>query len=281
MSQAPRTIARRVSKDYLFMHLRDLPYFRALLRATESTFYGEPALGAPVYDLGCGDGHFAALTFDAPIDVGLDPWRAPLREAKRRRAHRGLVEADAAHAPFPDAFFASGFSNSVLEHIPNVQEVLNETSRLLRPGAPFVFCVPNQNFPRELSIARSLDGLRLHFLGTAYRAFFNRISRHVHCDSPQTWRGRLEQSGFVIESSWDYFSPAALAALEWGHYFGVPAAICKLFFRRWILAPWRWNLWLTEALLRPYYNEEVPQARGAYTFYVTRRVAHPTHGKDE
>jgi len=30
------------------------------------------------------------------------------------------------------------------------------------------------------------------------------------------------------------------------------------------------------ALLRPYYNEPVPQEHGAYTFYVTRRATRAT-----
>ena len=132
-----------------------------------------------------------------------------------------------------------------------------------------------------MAIARLLDGIGLRTLGNAYRAFFNRISRHVHCDAPETWKARLERAGFEIEIHWDYFSPSALAALEWGHYFGLPSAICKFLFGRWIVAPWRWNLWLTQALLRGYYNEEVPQDRGAYTFYATRRAARPSHGKDE
>ena len=86
---------------FLFRHVRDLPYFRGLLRAVESRFYQDLELQAPVYDLGCGDGHFASITFDKRIDVGLDPWRGPIREAGQRGAYGGLVQADAAHAPFP------------------------------------------------------------------------------------------------------------------------------------------------------------------------------------
>ena len=269
--------ARKVtSKDFLFLHVRDLPYFRALLRAVESTFYQDLELAAPIYDLGCGDGHFASLTFDHQIDVGLDPWHAPIHQAKQHGAYRSLVEADAALAPFPGGYFASGFSNSVLEHIPHLQEVLNETSRILKPGAPFIFCVPNQNFTRFLSIARFFDRMGLEWLGSAYRRLFNRISRHQHCDPPDAWEARLRTAGFEIERHWDYFSPSALAALEWGHYLGLPSAICRLLFRRWILAPWRANLWLTLLLLRRYYNEPVPQKSGAYTFYVTRRVGGKT-----
>ena len=37
--------------------------------------------GRKVLDVGCGDGHFASVTFDQPLDVGIDPWAAPLRHA--------------------------------------------------------------------------------------------------------------------------------------------------------------------------------------------------------
>src|ERR1051325_5942598 len=70
-------------KDFLFLQLRDLPYFRAFLRAVESSYYQDLPLPAPVYDVGCGDGHFASLTFDQKIDVGLDPWHGPIHEAKK------------------------------------------------------------------------------------------------------------------------------------------------------------------------------------------------------
>ncbi len=263
------------AKDFLFLHIRELPYFRALLRAVESRFYQEHALSAPVYDVGCGDGHFASLTFEQQIDVGLDPWHGPIHEAKTRRAYRLLVEADAAQAPFADGYFASAFSNSVMEHIPHVQSVLNETARVLKPGALFLFCVPNHNFTRNLSIARSLDGLGLRRLAAAYRKAFNRISRHIHCDDPTTWEERLAAAGFEIAAHWNYFSSSALAALEWGHYFGVPSAISRKLFGRWILAPWRFNLWLTMALVRRYYNQPVPDDLGAYTFYITRRAGSP------
>ena len=75
-------------KDFLFLHLRDLPYFRALVRAVEATYYQDLDLPTPVYDVGCGDGHFASLTFDRKIDVGLDPWHGP---ADGRRGHASGV----------------------------------------------------------------------------------------------------------------------------------------------------------------------------------------------
>ncbi len=260
------------SKDYLFLHTRDLPYFRALLRAVESRFYQEIDLPSPTLDLGCGDGHFAQLTFDRKLDVGLDPWTGPIHEAGTRHVYNLLTEANGAHMPYPTAYFSSALSNSVLEHIPGLDDVLRETARVLKPGAIFVFCVPNHNFLPQLSVAKFFDAIGLTPLARAYRAFFNKISRHVTCEDAEQWAARLERTGFKVEKYWHYFSPSALAALEWGHYFGLPSLILHFFTRKWHLSRAAWNFAPILALIRKYYNEPVPQEQGAYTFYIARRA---------
>ena len=262
----------RQPKDFLFLHTRDLPYFRAFLRAVESRFYEGLDLPAPTLDVGCGDGHFTQLTFDRKLDVGLDPWTGPIHEAGTRGVYNLLTEADGASMPYPDAHFSSALSNSVLEHIPDLDAVLVETARVLKPGAPFVFCVPNHNFLPNLSVARFLDAIGLKSLAGAYRAFFNKISRHVTCDNPTQWEKRLEATGFKLDKSWNYFSPAALATLEWGHYFGLPSLLIHFFTRRWHVSSAYWNFAPVMAFLRKYYNEPIPQENGAYTFYIAHRI---------
>ena len=260
-----------MTKDFLYLHLRDLPYFRGMLRAAEAAFYQEFELPAPTLDVGCGDGHFATIAFDRRLEVGLDPWTGPIRQAARLGGYRGLVQADGARAPFPDASFASALSNSVLEHIPHVQAVLGETARLLRPGAPFLFCVPNPRYLSELSIAGALSALRLKVASRAYTDWFRRMSRVEHAVEPDAWQGWLEEAGFSLERWWHYFSPQAMHALEWGHYFGAPTLLPHALFRRWIIAPARWNLALTMRLVRKYAVPE-PHPQGTFTFYVARRV---------
>jgi SAM-dependent methyltransferase len=259
------------SKDFLWLHIRDLPYFRSLLRAVEAQFYQDINLPAPTLDVGCGEGHFASLVFDRKIDVGLDPSRQSIHEAGTRRAYHLLTEAGGGRMPFPDGYFASAFSNSVLEHIPHVEEVLGETARVLKPGAQFVFCVPNHRFNENLSIAAVLDKLRLTKLAELYRAFFSLIARHRHLDGPEIWKRRLELAGFSVERWWHYFPPKALAALEWGHYFGLPSLIIHWLTGRWILVPTRWNLMLTYRSLQPH-AVAVPCDDGVCTFYIARRT---------
>ncbi len=247
-----------------------LPAFRALLRAVEARFYQDLELPAPAIDLGCGDGHFASVAFDRPLEVGVDPWWVSLREAPRYHAYRLLTQAAGARLPFPDGHFAAAVSNSVLEHIPDLDPVLRDLGRVLRPGAPFYLCSPGDHFLELLSISGGLRRLGLAGPAAAYERFFNRISRHYHCDSPEGWTELLARAGFTVGRWWYYFSPGALRALEWGHYLGLPSAASKALFGRWVLAPARWNLALTEWLLRRYYAEPLP-ARGAYIFIVARR----------
>ncbi|MCL4560462.1 MAG: class I SAM-dependent methyltransferase [Chloroflexi bacterium] len=257
--------------EILWRHLRDLPYFRAMLRAVEDSFYQGIDLPEPILDLGCGDGHFASVAFQFPIDVGLDPWSEPLKEARRRDIYKLLVRSEGARIPFPEGWFSSAFSNSVLEHIPGVEAVLCDLGRVVRPGGKLVFCVPNHRFTESLwgsGVARKAGWEKG---AQAYERWFNRIARHVHLDSPEVWEQRLKQAGFCIEKTWDYFPPEALHVLETGHYFGLPSLVAKKLTGQWVLLKNKPNLWLPYRLTRRFMDQPLSD-QGVCSFYIARRV---------
>ncbi len=261
-----------VEKDFLWLNIRELPYFRGVLRAVEARFYQSIELTEPVLDLGCGDGHFASIAFERPLTVGLDPWWKPVKEAAQRGAYRLTLRGSGSKMPFGDETFASVVSNSVLEHIPDLMPVLEETARVLKPAGWFVFCVPNHRFLGSLSIAQSFDRAGLRGLAKRYRSFFNQISRHYHCDDFPTWQDRLSRTGFEVIRQWDYFSPRALAVLEWGHYFGLPSLVSRWLFKRWILVRQPWNLRITRKICETVYQEPSEQQYGVYSFYIARKI---------
>ena len=259
--------------DLLWRHLKDLPAFRALLRAVEARFYqGLLPLEEPVLDVGCGDGHFASVALPCPLTAGIDPAAGTLREAQERGAYRLVARSLGDALPFAGNTFATVISNSVLEHIPEVDPVLGEVARVLKPGGRFIFCVPGDHFAEMLFFTQLFHRLRLEGLAHGYERYFNRISRHYHCDDISTWRSRLEQAGFVLDQAWPYFSRGALAAPEWGHYLGLPSLVSKKLTGHWVLWPSRINLWPTARLLRRYYHEELPQA-GAYLFFAAHKAS--------
>ena len=258
-------------KDLLWLNISQLPYFRGLLRAVEGRFYQGLELPSPVLDLGCGDGHFAESTFNQKIDLGLDPEFEAIKEATRRDAFRLSVQADGGEMPFPDNTFNSGYSNSVLEHIPEIQSVLDELGRIMSPGAYFYFCVPNHQFTSNLFGARMFRDLKLNSLATQYEKIFNRIARHKHLDPPRVWEERMNKAGFIVEEYWNYYSPAASHVTETGHLFGVPSLVSRKLTGRWILVPSRWNLYLTEKITTKHFLQDQVRPDGVCTFFIARK----------
>ncbi len=249
--------------DLLWQHLKTLPAFRALLRSVEARFYRRLELPGPVLDLGCGDGNFAQMAFpERRLEVGVDPWWNPLRKSRRQGVYGGAIQSFGDALPFAAHTFGSAISNSVLEHIPDVQMVLQETNRVLRPGGLLVVTMPSHYFTEKLGGAR--------YFGDAYRRFFNRISRHAHTEPPEWWAERLAFAGFRVRRWQYYFSESALHALEIGHVQGLPSAILHALTGHWILGPWEENLRPVERWLRPYYEEPFPD-QGAYMLIIAEK----------
>lgn len=266
-------MVRETNDDLLWQQLKTLPAFRALLRAVEARFYAQIQLPDPILDVGCGDGHFAQMALPGRmITAGIDPWWRPLNKAVRAGNYALPIQAMGDYLPFPDHYFAGAFSNSVLEHIPDIQPVLNEVSRVLRPGSPFVITTPSHYFADYLMGSALLERLRFNRLAERYRDLFNFISRHAHTDSPETWAGRLAEAGFVVERWQYYFSRDALRALEAGHIQGLPSAALHALTGHWIVAPWESSLRPTERWVRPYYEEEASLDGGAYLLLIARKA---------
>jgi SAM-dependent methyltransferase len=96
--------------------------------------------GARVLDLGCRDGSFRAEAYPGVRVIRLD----------RERPASG-VQADAARLPFPDACFDAIVSNHSLEHMDDLDGVLQEMGRVIRPDGSLYVSVPDAStFPDRL-----------------------------------------------------------------------------------------------------------------------------------
>ena len=104
-------------------------------------------------DLGCGDGKLTNIILGQTGPrrlVGADPDAAEADAATRSGIYEKVVVAPGNQIPEPDASFDFVLSNSVLEHIPELEPVLSEVGRVLRPGGRFLFTVPAPGFHRNL-----------------------------------------------------------------------------------------------------------------------------------
>jgi SAM-dependent methyltransferase len=172
----------------------------ALWRAVELRVAAEEEYQRPLLDLGCGDGLIAEALFgkEHPIDVGFDPWWDQLRRAKRSRMYLHVDQAEGHHLPYPSASFATVFSNSVLEHIPDLQPVLHEVGRVLRPGGRFIFTVPSDAFRRFLDgYARRMEAGDPTG-AEAYAAAVDERLAHHHYHTPEEWSVRIGAAGMAL-----------------------------------------------------------------------------------
>ncbi|MEE8390636.1 MAG: class I SAM-dependent methyltransferase [Anaerolineae bacterium] len=172
----------------------------ALWRAIELRVAAEERYERPMLDLGCGDGLIGRVLFGTGggVDVGFDPWLEQLRQAARSGVYRHLDLADGHRLPYAGGVFATVFSNSVLEHIPDVGPVLRDVGRVLMPGGHFVFTVPSDAFHSLL------DGyIRPMEAGNTekakwYAAAVDVCLEHHHYHTPEEWRELLSAAGMAL-----------------------------------------------------------------------------------
>jgi len=194
----------------------------ALWRAVELRAAAEEEYESPLLDLGCGDGLIARVLFGAgaQVEAGLDPWIEQLRQAARSGAYRHVELGQGAALPYSSDTFATVFSNSVLEHIPDVLPVLREVRRVLRrpepdegiPGGHFIFTVPSDAFRYFLDgyvQRREADDLRG---AEAYAASVDARLVHHHYYNPADWRRLLSTVGMEVVKT-RYYVPEQVERL--------------------------------------------------------------------
>jgi len=261
------------TQDLLWQNISELPYFRGFLRSIEGKYFREIDLNGKILDLGCGDGHFTTKTLPGLNVRGIDTAFSSLQSAKGLNYFSGLICSTGDNLPFQGSFFENIISNSVLEHIPDVDAVIHEAARVLKKGGKLIISVPNSNFTKNLSISMFFERLGLKRFADNYRRLFNWISRHHHPDPEEVWLDRIRDQGFNIKNKWNYFPPEYLKILEWGHFFGLPTWINNKIFGRWILYPSTTNFLLNRIYfwLYPYFFGESKSANGAYTFIIAEK----------
>ncbi len=215
-------------KDYLQKYLRERPLFLALIRAREVLLFSQlPRFGKPILDLGCGDGFFAKIAF-GKLDVGVDVEDSRISEVQDG-TYGKIVTYDGKKLPFDDKSFGTVVSNCVLEHIPNIDQVLRETGRVTKPGGRFVTTVMTASWEKNL--------VGSVLLGNAYVTWMKKKQVHFNLLSSAQWEEKFKKAGFEVVQKTGYLSPAACRLMDIAHYISVPSLITRTIFGKWVLWP--------------------------------------------
>lgn len=227
-----------LSDDRALTYLSKVPIALGLERLAEANLYKEDELARPILDLGCGDGLFATLAFRLPLEFGVDPQSRELEVAASSPSpYIELICAYGSDIPLPDNFLGSVISNSVLEHIEELEPVLREMFRLLKPSGKFVATVPSAKFEEYSAVAQILGLLRLGRLKAAWCRHYNRFWRHHHAYNQAAWAKMFESSGFEVTNIQTYNSPSACLRNDLIAPLGAPAKAQKILFNRWTTFP--------------------------------------------
>ena len=147
----------------------------------------EPAERA--LDLGCGDGRLSGELRAGELTLA-DVSEVALERARRRvpGARSALLEPDR-RLPFGDGDFDLVLCAETLEHVRDVQLLLSEVRRVLRPGGRLAVTPP---------VHGRLTGLDVLVRGFEHR--FPPLSPHLRFFSRRSLRRLLEELGFEVES---------------------------------------------------------------------------------
>jgi 2-polyprenyl-6-hydroxyphenyl methylase / 3-demethylubiquinone-9 3-methyltransferase len=121
-----------------------LKYFTAVFAARRIGLAGQVAV-----DVGCGGGLLAEemARLGATV-VGVDPSRRSLATARAHAGAAGLTidyrAGSGEHLPLADASAGIVYCVDVLEHVEDVDAVLRETARVLRPGGLYLYDTINR-----------------------------------------------------------------------------------------------------------------------------------------
>jgi SAM-dependent methyltransferase len=142
-----------------------------------------------VLDLGCGDGRLTAELRARSI-TGADVSAVALERARRRVPDASLVQVTPdAPLPFDDLSFDLALCAETIEHVRDVQLLVSEVRRVLRPGGTFAATTPAHS--RRAA---------LRALARGWEREFDPLSPHLRFFTARSLRGLLDEMGFDVES---------------------------------------------------------------------------------
>lgn len=167
-----------------------------------------------VLDLGCGDGKLTEILIGhlkpgKRTWIGIDLDAAELELAKERKIYQTVHCSTSAKIPEEAGSFDLVFSNSVLEHISEIERTLDEVARVLKTGGEFLFTVPSDGFHT------CLKGPLLPWVKKdEYLKDVDRRLAHLRYWSASEWTSQLQARGLKVQLVYPYLNEKEVARWE-------------------------------------------------------------------
>ena len=123
--------------------------------------------GSSILDLGCGNGVpiTEALVTAGHSVVGLDTSTGMLARFRVNLPGTPVVRGDVRHCPFADGSFDAAVSWGMMFHLPRTDQAaaFASVSRVLKPGASFLFTAAEIHDADESGITGTMNGVTFHY----------------------------------------------------------------------------------------------------------------------
>jgi SAM-dependent methyltransferase len=160
--------------------------------------------GLKVLDHCCGDGLFSQIAWSGfKFEAGCDFDEVALEKAKKRDLYKRIDACDVSQKlPYSDESFDLVFNNSAIEHVLNVDNALNEVSRVLKKGGTFAFNVLNHRY------------FEWWQLGDDVKIAYQKWQPFHHAWDSDRWKEHLAKVGLRVISVEGYFDQHASQELS-------------------------------------------------------------------
>ena len=254
--------------NILYKLLKVAPTGWALIRAVEYELLLKQNFKSPVLDIGCGDGVFTKVLLKGmkrnTFDVGLDSSDSEIEKVKETRCYKKVVLASASNVPFKDGYFSTILSNGTLEHIPGLNDVLVEISRVLKKGGKLVFTAPSVYFTKFLIFGKF----------PLYGKFFNCVFKHYNLFNHKKWSKILSKNNLKMIEYYYYNPKKQIKLHDFLTICSLPCFINKLLFKRWIIFPKYRQVFAKFAaeVLKKFYNNRISKKSGGSLMIVAQKI---------
>jgi SAM-dependent methyltransferase len=202
-----------------------------LAKAIAQLYPGQSAEGLRVLDVGCGRGELVVALLDRGFDAygcdfGADlprgegeAWSrtSPLANATCPPERLGAISASPYRLPFPDNHFDAVVSQSVLEHVKNKRETLEEIRRVTRPGGVGVHLFPSKYYlPLEPHLKAPLIGWFWPRVPTWWLALWAVLGVRNEHQQGLGWREVVRRNRDYCRNGLDYLPLSAYRRLFTG-----------------------------------------------------------------